>query len=148
MQGNATGRDSTKLVYVPAAKKNHQFWMANRHTSRFPRNNITIPTAALPPVIPAPVLNRENTLAHQIITLRNERDTAITQGNGLAAERTTLLAERDAAIAQRNTAIGLGLTASAEQTTAAAERNTALNVMLPLQNTTLLLHNGIHWGKM
>jgi hypothetical protein len=117
--------DSTKLMYVPAAKKTHQFWIANRQTSRFPRDTITIPTAALGPVIPAPVLNRENTLAQQIITLTNERDTAITQGNGLAAERTTLLAEQDAAIAQCDAAIGLGLTASAEGTTAVAERNTA-----------------------
>jgi hypothetical protein len=77
-------RDSTKLMYVPT----YQFWIANRQTSMFSRNTITIPTAALPPVIPAQVLNRENTLAQQIITLQNERDTAVThQGNGLAAER-------------------------------------------------------------
>jgi hypothetical protein len=128
-------------------KKKHQFWITNCQTSRFPRNTITIPTAALSPVIPARVLNRENTLAQQIITLRNERDAAVTQGNGLAAERTTLLAQRDAAIAQHNTAIGLGLTASAERTTAVAERNTAI-VMLPLQNATLMLHDRIHRGKM
>lgn len=63
------------MMYVPAEKKTHQYWLANRQGALFQRHaGINIPTIAIPVVIPAPPAVREGSLAEQIIALRTERD--------------------------------------------------------------------------
>jgi hypothetical protein len=113
---------STQFMYVPAVMKTYQFWLENRERSLFPRTTITIPTAAVNPVLPAPVVNRENTIVdtlgdqlnaattmrdryqRQQNLFRTQRDRLTTERADLSAKLTAAVAERDAAIAERDAA--------------------------------------------
>jgi hypothetical protein len=67
---------SAQLMYVPAVMKTYQFWVQNHERSLFPRTTITIPTAAVNPALPAPVVHRENTIVN---TLHDQLNAVTTQ---------------------------------------------------------------------
>jgi predicted RNase H-like nuclease (RuvC/YqgF family) len=90
---------STQLMYVPAVMKTYQFWLENRQRSLFPRTTITIPTAAVNPVLPAPIINREDnlvaTLRDRLTAVTTQRDNYRRQRNASRTLRSLLTKERD-----------------------------------------------------
>jgi len=72
----------THLMYLKDEHKVYDFWKKNRKNSTFQRvSGINIPTAVLPPLVPAPSVVRENELAKQIIELRKQVKTLTQQRN-------------------------------------------------------------------